>query len=285
MGAGALTICHHETAAQVKEDMKRLVRLPALRPKTLRPNRQFGVSLAELQQRSLVEDGVPRILRRMVEHLHKHGLHQEGLFRVNGNVCAVENLKQQLESGEDEDFLSVSDACTVASLLKQYLRDLPGGLIDPKIQHALIQYYQECGDDVSWSVMRDLLQQLPDTQHSLLRYLCHFLTLVERNHIENRMTAFNLATVFGPNVFRVAPGFEAMKDQSTCNKIMVKFIQNFNNIFGSHRAVDIQHSTLIAAKAGPTTPPLDAEFLDINAPQTRPRKRKVLPAKRVIVFQ
>lgn len=61
---------------------------------------------------------------------------------MNGNVRAVENLKQQLERGEDEDLLSVSDACTVASLLKQYLRDLPEGLIDPKVQYALIQYYQ-----------------------------------------------------------------------------------------------------------------------------------------------
>lgn len=70
------------------------------------------------------------------------GLHQEGLFRVNGNVRAVENLKQHLEGGEDEDLLSVSDTCTVASLLKQYLRDLPEGLIDAEVQHALIQYYQ-----------------------------------------------------------------------------------------------------------------------------------------------
>lgn len=31
--------------------------------------------------------------------------------------------------------------------------------------------------------------------------------------------------------FSVAPGFEAMKDQNICNKIMVKFIQNYSNIF------------------------------------------------------
>lgn len=60
----------------------------------------------------------------------------------------------------------------------------------------------ECSDDASWSDMRDLLQQLPDVHHSLLHYLCHFLTIVERNHKENRMTALNLATVFGPNVFQ-----------------------------------------------------------------------------------
>lgn len=50
--------------------------------------------------------------------------------------------------------------------------------------------------------MRDLLLKLPDMHYSLLRYLCSFLTLVESNHRENRMTAFNLATVFGPSVFQ-----------------------------------------------------------------------------------
>lgn len=50
-----------------------MVQIPMLRPRTVKPNQQFGVSLAELQERSLVDDGVPRVLRRMVEHLRKHG--------------------------------------------------------------------------------------------------------------------------------------------------------------------------------------------------------------------
>lgn len=69
-------------------------------------------------------------------------LHQEGLFRVNGNVRAVETLKQHLEGGGDVNLLSESDSCTVASLLKQYLRDLPGGLVVMTVQQALIQHYQ-----------------------------------------------------------------------------------------------------------------------------------------------
>lgn len=69
-------------------------------------------------------------------------LHREGLFRVNGNVRAVETLKQRLEGGEDVDLLSESDSLTVASLFKQYLRDLPGGLVDLTVQQALIQHYQ-----------------------------------------------------------------------------------------------------------------------------------------------
>lgn len=53
--------------------MKKMVQIPMLRPRTVKPARQFGVSLTELQERSLMEDGVPLVLRRMVEHLRKHG--------------------------------------------------------------------------------------------------------------------------------------------------------------------------------------------------------------------
>ncbi|XP_027138876.1 protein FAM13A isoform X1 [Larimichthys crocea] len=313
MGAGAMTICHNKTAVQVKEDMKKMVQIPMLRPRTVKHTKLFGVSLFELQEKGLVENGVPLVLRRMVEHLRKHALDQEGLFRVNGNVRAVETLKQRLESGEDVDLLSESDSCTVASLLKRYLRDLPEGLVDSAVQQALIHHYQECGDDVSWSDMRDLLQQLPDVHHSLLRYLCHFLTLVECNHKENRMTAFNLATVFGPSVFHVAPGFEAIKDQNICNKIMVKLIQNYSSIFEADRDREgntEELSTLIIVKeaqmsdadtkkspshpsaktptpvprtkAAQKNPPQSAEALNkssTNTPQPRPRKRKVRKGK------
>ncbi|XP_018517082.1 protein FAM13A isoform X4 [Lates calcarifer] len=254
MGAGALTICHNKTAVQVKEDMKKMVQIPILRPRTVaaKHTKLFGASLFELREKGMVEDGVPLVVRRMVEHLRKHALHQEGLFRVNGNVRAVEILKQRLEGGEDVDLQSESDTCTVASLLKQYLRDLPEGLVDSPVQQALIQHYQECGDDGSWSDMRDLIQQLPDVHHSLLRYLCHFLTLVECNHKDNRMTALNLATVFGPSVFHVAPGFEALKEQNICNKIMVKLIQNYNSIFETNREKEgctDELSTLIIVKS------------------------------------
>ncbi|KAM4595065.1 protein FAM13A [Fundulus diaphanus] len=256
MGAGAMTICHNQTAVLVKEDMKKMVQIPMLRSRAVasKNTKIFGTSLLELREQGLVEDGVPLVVQRMVEHLRKHALHQEGLFRVNGNVRAVETLKLRLESGGDDvDLLSECDPCTVSSLLKRFLRDLPGGLVISTVQQRLIQHYQDSGDDVSSSVIRDLLHQLPDVHHSLLRYLCNFLTLVERNREENRMTANNLATVFGPSVFQVAPSFEAVKDQNICNKIMVQLIQNYGCIFEAEGPDDGSHteelSTLRLVKA------------------------------------
>uniref|UniRef100_A0A665XC22 Rho-GAP domain-containing protein n=1 Tax=Echeneis naucrates TaxID=173247 RepID=A0A665XC22_ECHNA len=316
MGAGALTICHNKTAVQVKEDMKKMVQIPTFRPRVVveKHTKQFGASLLELQEKGLVENGVPLVVQRMVEHLRKHALHQEGLFRVNGNVRAVENLRQRLEGGEEVDLLIESDLCTVASLLKRYLRDLPDGLVGSPVQQALIQHYQDCGDDGSWSDIRHLLQQLPDVHYSLLRYLCHFLTLVECNHKDNRMTALNLATVFGPSVFHVAPGFEAMKDQNICNKLMVKIIQNYTNIFEMDKANNgytEEASTLIVVKEAHVTDtgtepspshfnektltpvpmtklgqselPLTAEHLSescLNTSKARPQKNKVRKGKR-----
>ncbi|XP_063740040.1 protein FAM13A isoform X2 [Eleginops maclovinus] len=323
MGAGALTICHNKTAVLVKEDIRKMVNIPILRARTVtaKHTRLFGVSLFELQEKGLVEDGVPLVMRRMVEHLRKHALNQEGLFRVNGNVRSVETLKQRLESGEDVDFLSEADLCTVASLLKRYLRELPQGLVDSTVQQALIQHHQECGDDVSWSDMRDLLQQLPDVHYSLLRYLCHFLTIVESKHEENRMTAHNLATVFGPSVFQVAPGFEAMKDQNICNQIMVKLIQNYSDLFETARdgeccseelpilitVKEVQETDagtqpqkspshfnantptpVPRKKAGQNTPPQKAELLNKSStitPKARLRKKKVRKVKGCSMIQ
>lgn len=76
-------------------------------------------------------------------------LHQEGLFRVNGNVRAVETLKQRLDGGEHVD-LSDSDSCAVASLIKQFLRDLPEGLVNATVQQALIHCYHGESNYTPW---------------------------------------------------------------------------------------------------------------------------------------
>lgn len=64
---------HNKTAVLVTEDMKKMVQLPMLRPRAAKNNKVFGASLSELRDRGLVEDGVPVVLRRLVEHLRKHG--------------------------------------------------------------------------------------------------------------------------------------------------------------------------------------------------------------------
>ncbi|KAI7810651.1 putative protein FAM13A [Triplophysa rosa] len=237
MGAGAITICHNKAVVQIKEDVKKMVKFPILKPSPAGPatggKKIFGVSLLELKDLGLVKDGVPVVVRSMVEYLEKHGLHQEGLFRVNGSVRTVENLRQRFDAGEEVDLFQEADTFAVASLLKLFLRDLPEGLIHPSIHNPLIQLFQERSEDDFCTDVCELLRKLPEIHYTLLQYLCHFLSQVEHEHAHNRMTATNLATVFGPNVFHVSSGFDGIQEQNICNNIMAKLIQNYSTIFKS----------------------------------------------------
>lgn len=69
------------------------------------------------------------------------GLQQEGLFRVSASVRAVESLKQRLDRGEEVDLKQEAEVCTVASMLKLYLRELPEGLVHSSIHNTLIHLY------------------------------------------------------------------------------------------------------------------------------------------------
>lgn len=70
-----VSLQHNKTAVLVKEDMKKMVQIPILRPRTVatKHTQLFGASLFELQSKGLMDDGVPLVVRRMVEHLRKHG--------------------------------------------------------------------------------------------------------------------------------------------------------------------------------------------------------------------
>ncbi|XP_058403482.1 protein FAM13A isoform X2 [Diceros bicornis minor] len=231
MGAGALAVCQSKAAMRLKEDMKKIVAVPLSEQRNSTYKKLFGVSLQDLQQQGLTENGIPAIVGTIVEYLTKHGLTQEGLFRVNGNVKVVEQLRLKFESGVPVELGRDGDVCAAASLLKLFLRELPESVIPSALRPRLIQLFQDDRNDAQESGLRDLIRELPDAHYCLLKYLCQFLTKVAKHHVQNRMNVHNLATVFGPNCFHVPPGLEGMKEQDLCNKIMAKILENYNTLF------------------------------------------------------
>lgn len=231
MGAGALAICQSKATVRLKEDMKKIVAAPLTEPRNSTYKKLFGVSLQELHQQGLTENGVPAVVRSLVEYLTMHGLTQEGLFRVNGNVKVVERLRWQLESGAPVELGTDGDVSSAASLLKLFLRELPERVITSALHPRFIQLFQDDRHDAQESSLRDLIKELPDPHYCLLKYLCQFLTKVAKHQVQNRMNLHNLATVFGPNCFHVPPGLEGMKEQDLCNKIMAKILENYNTLF------------------------------------------------------
>ncbi|XP_019320071.2 protein FAM13A isoform X7 [Panthera pardus] len=211
--------------------MKKIVAVPLNEQRSSTYKKLFGVSLQDLQQQGLTENGIPAIVENIVEYLTKHGLTQEGLFRVNGNVKVVEQLRWKFESGVPVELGKDGDVCSAASLLKLFLRELPERVITSALQPRFIQLFQDDRNDAQDSSLRALIKELPDVHYCLLKYLCQFLTEVAKHHVQNRMNVHNLATVFGPNCFQVPPGLEGMKEQDICNKIMAKLLENYDTLF------------------------------------------------------
>ncbi|XP_062348997.1 protein FAM13A isoform X1 [Cinclus cinclus] len=233
MGAGALAVRQSKSAVRLKEDMKKITVLPLNKQRDTTYPKVFGVSLVELQQQGLSKNGIPIIVWNIVEYLTQHGMTQEGLFRVNGSMKMVEQLRLQYERGEEVELVKDADVYSAASLLKLFLRELPDGIITSALHPRFIQLYQDISrnDTQKESYLKELLKELPDAHYCLLKYLCQFLIKVAEHHVENRMNLCNLATVFGPNCFHVPSGFEGIKEQEICNKIMTKMLENYNTLF------------------------------------------------------
>ncbi|XP_027491909.1 protein FAM13A isoform X6 [Corapipo altera] len=221
-----------KTAVRLKEDMKKIAVLPLNKQRDSTCPKVFGVSLLELQQQGLSKNGIPIVVWNIVEYLTQHGMTQEGLFRINGSMKMVEQLRLQYERGEEVELVKDGDVYSAASLLKLFLRELPDGIITSALHPRFIQLYQDTRNDMQKeSYLKELLKELPEAHYCLLKYLCQFLIKVAEHHVENRMNLCNLATVFGPNCFHVPSGFEGIKEQEICNKIMTKMLENYNTLF------------------------------------------------------
>ncbi|XP_032878196.1 protein FAM13A isoform X2 [Amblyraja radiata] len=290
MGAGAITVCQNKAAVKLKEDVKRMMAQPLGAQRSRSVGKVFAVPLSDLQQRGQMDDGIPLAVRHMVEYLQQHGLEQEGIFRVNGNVKVVDRLRQSYDRGSMPDLAQEADVCSVASLLKLFLRELPDALIVSRLHPRFMRLYQDHGG--SREELQVLLKQLPEVNYRLLKFLCHFLTRVAAAHRSNRMTVYNLATVFGPNVFHVSPGFEGIQEQNISNKLMASLLENYDSFFDNTDKIEVPsgigcHTRIITVKeassdvsfpASACSVPPAASATEATRPlQRRKKNRKTRP--------
>ncbi|XP_053255145.1 rho GTPase-activating protein 11A-like [Podarcis raffonei] len=154
----------------------------------------FGVPLHLLPLSEHVE-GVPQFLVDACELLRPH-LHVEGLFRKCGSMTRIKALKARLEAGER--CLAMALPCDVATLVKQFLRDLPEPLIPAGIQGPLCQVQQQEDSDPLTLLLTSLL---PQRSTDLLRYFFRFLQDVASRCAQNKMDLANLAVIFAPTLF------------------------------------------------------------------------------------
>ncbi|KAE8376851.1 hypothetical protein BDV26DRAFT_293763 [Aspergillus bertholletiae] len=174
----------------------------------------FGIPLAEAVQFCAprgVDVDLPAVVYRCIEYLTAKGAEsEEGIFRLSGSNIVVKALKERFNTEGDVDFLTGDqyyDVHAVASLFKQYLRELPTTVLTRELHIKFLRVLELNERQDKITAFNSLVHRLPRPNLALLRALVQFLIIIVNNSDVNKMTVRNVGIVFAPTLNIPAPVF------------------------------------------------------------------------------
>ncbi|CAL8362566.1 unnamed protein product [Boreogadus saida] len=255
MGASAsVSLCTDLSSVRIRRSTAKIC--PQSAAALLQPQCEarpvFGVAVETLREDGQLVDGVPLVLRRMVEFLDKTGVRHKGIFRLSGSVVQTRQLRLRWDRGEAVDLQQDSDVPTVASLLKLFFRELPIPLVPEAHRRQLLSGIAEYKDEQELiGFLKDILGCLPVDYFSILSYLIHFLSRVASHSQSNQMPMENLATIFGPCVFRAETLFITLVE--TCRRKLSHTMKCSNR---TPHAGGAEREMAFSTPTSPPPPPL-----------------------------
>ncbi|PWY76164.1 RhoGAP domain protein [Aspergillus heteromorphus CBS 117.55] len=198
----------------------------------------FGLALADAVQfcapHGITVD-LPAVVYRCVEYLKAKGAEsEEGIFRLSGSNLVVKALKERFNTEGDVDFLAddqYHDVHAVASLFKQYLRELPTTVLTRELHLEFLRVLELHEKQQKIAAFNILVHRLPKPNLALLRALVQFLIIIVSNSDVNKMTIRNVGIVFAPTLNIPAPVFSM-------------FLTDFEGIFDELPTVNTELSDL-----------------------------------------
>ncbi|EEC10256.1 conserved hypothetical protein [Ixodes scapularis] len=103
-------------------------------------------------------------------------------------------------TGKEVDFSAYENVHVAAVILKTFLRELEEPLLTFDLYEEVMRFQELDQSEKLAQARALLLERLPDDNYELLKYIVEFLAKVRSMSDLNKMTASNLAIVFGPNL-------------------------------------------------------------------------------------
>lgn len=161
----------------------------------------FGVPLYVAVERCPSHDGIhlPVIVRECIDYIEEHGLHCEGIYRLSGVKSKVQHLRRQYNSG-DPVRLTDQEPHVVASLLKQYLRELP----EPVLTVDMMPHFEDVAmipnPAERAEAMRQLIDRLPTANRLLVQYMFKHMGHIIARERDTKMNYQNVSIVLSPTM-------------------------------------------------------------------------------------
>uniref|UniRef100_A0A8C3SQH1 Rho-GAP domain-containing protein n=1 Tax=Chelydra serpentina TaxID=8475 RepID=A0A8C3SQH1_CHESE len=171
---------------------------------------------------------VPRVVDRCCQHIEAYGLQTVGIFRVGSSKKRVQQLREEFDQGFDvflDDSHCVHDVAPESQHPRTHFTRLgTKGCL-------LVYLLPPCNSDTLYQLLQFLNKVAQHAQDSIGP---------ERQEIPgNKMTASNLATIFGPNLLQREkllerdPSAHAMEIEYSASIILVlqSLIENYEALF------------------------------------------------------
>ncbi|XP_054897398.1 unconventional myosin-IXAa-like isoform X3 [Poeciliopsis prolifica] len=178
-------------------------------------SRQFGVELSRLTSE---ERAVPQLVEKLINYIEMHGLYTEGIYRKSGSTNKIKELRQGLDTDVSTVILDDYNIHVIASVLKQWLRDLPSPLMTFELYEEFLRAMGQPDKREVIQGVYSVIEQLSRTHLSTLERLIFHLVRISLQEETNRMSANALAIVFAPCILRCPDTIDPLQSVQDISK-------------------------------------------------------------------
>uniref|UniRef100_A0A3Q1BP98 Myosin IXA n=1 Tax=Amphiprion ocellaris TaxID=80972 RepID=A0A3Q1BP98_AMPOC len=178
-------------------------------------SRQFGVEVSRLTND---ERTVPLVVEKLINYIEMHGLYTEGIYRKSGSTNKIKELKQGLDTDVDSMNLDDYNIHVIASVFKQWLRDLPNPLMTFELYEEFIRAMGLQDKKEMIRGVYSIIDQLSRTHLNTLERLIFHLVRIALQEETNRMSANALAIVFAPCILRCPDTIDPLQSVQDISK-------------------------------------------------------------------
>ena len=159
----------------------------------------FGLPLHEVVKLA-GRDGVPNIVRTLVDFMKTEIIKLHGVFRISGENAEIQNLKRIYDyESEKELDLEKCGPHAITGCLKMFLRELPDPLFTFERYEPIVEAFRSGQQHL----VTEIVAGLPYNNLQTWNYILDMLALCQSYCETNMMTAKNLSLVISPNILRM----------------------------------------------------------------------------------
>lgn len=186
----------------------------------------------KLEEQQLTKDDVPVIVEKCMNFIYVNGSMSEGIYRRSGSSTVIASLLKEFQANAWAVTLT-SEKCSehdVANTMKRFFRDLPEPLLTEEKSRYLCQIANAFADQMEKVKMyQAVLEQFPKVIYCTLKKLLGHLHFIQSQVNKNKMSALNLASIWGPTL--VHHNSSEMEMNATLSNLLVQLIEFYRNLF------------------------------------------------------